>query len=208
MHFFWLDLLFRFRFIERSSGVSFSNMLHCWRLLYMAYRNRNPYQPTRAWRDTQRIPKHTSHLMTIIVLPISHVMIKTIYRKVSKIRRTKCFSSHLVVVFTQSVEVRCYVENEDVVGAAPTGDAPTTSEWSTIWLPTKVRLIIETWLYIYFVLLSSSNRKYELLPIVLGLGHETMVCAVCLSIFLWSTNNLTVIKTEWVTWKHIVPHIV
>ena len=24
------------------------------------------------------------------------------------------------------------VENEDVVGAAPTGDAPTTSEWSTI----------------------------------------------------------------------------
>ena len=23
-----------------------------------------------------------------------------------------------------------YVENEDVVGAAPTGDAPTTSEWS------------------------------------------------------------------------------
>ena len=25
-----------------------------------------------------------------------------------------------------------YVENEDVVGAAPTGDAPTTSEWSTI----------------------------------------------------------------------------
>ena len=38
--------------------------------------------------------------------------------------------------------------------------------------------------YIYFVLLSSSNRKYELLHIVLGLGHETMVCAVCLYIFL------------------------
>ena len=40
----------------------------------------------------------------------------------------------------------------------------------------------------YFVLLSSSNRKYELLPIVLGLGHETMVCAVCLSIFLLPTK--------------------
>ena len=30
--------------------------------------------------------------------------------------------------------------NEDVVGATPTGDAPTTSKWSTILLPTKVRL--------------------------------------------------------------------
>ena len=40
------------------------------------------------------------------------------------------------------------MENEDVVGAAPTGDAPTTSEWSTIKLPTKVHLILETWRYI------------------------------------------------------------
>ena len=40
-----------------------------------------------------------------------------------------------------------YVENEDVVGAAPAGDAPTTYEWSTILLPTKVRLILETWRY-------------------------------------------------------------
>ena len=43
------------------------------------------------------------------------------------------------------------VENEDVVGAAPTGDAPTTSEWSTILLPTKVRLILENWRYILFI---------------------------------------------------------
>ena len=35
------------------------------------------------------------------------------------------------------------VENEDVVGAAPTGNAPTTSEWSTTLLPTKVRLILD-----------------------------------------------------------------
>ena len=32
------------------------------------------------------------------------------------------------------------VENEDVIGAAPTGDAPTTPEWSTFWLPVKVHL--------------------------------------------------------------------
>ena len=36
-------------------------------------------------------------------------------------------------------------ENEDVVGAAPTGDA--TSEWSTIWLPINVHLILQVWQY-------------------------------------------------------------
>ena len=61
-----------------------------------------------------------------------------------QIPKLKCFSSRLAVVFAQSNEAMCYVENEDVVGAAPTGDAPTTSEWSTILLPTKVRLILET----------------------------------------------------------------
>ena len=40
--------------------------------------------------------------------------------------------SRLVAVFAQSIEAMCLVENEDVVRAAPTGDAPTTSEWSTI----------------------------------------------------------------------------
>ena len=37
------------------------------------------------------------------------------------------------VAFAQSIEV----ENEDVVGAASPGDAPTTSEWSTSLLPTN-----------------------------------------------------------------------
>ena len=49
----------------------------------------------------------------------------------------------LAVVFAQSIEARCSVENEDVVGAAQTGDAPTTSELWTIVLPTKLRLILE-----------------------------------------------------------------
>ena len=35
------------------------------------------------------------------------------------------------------------VENEDVVEVAPTGDATTTSEWSTILLPTNVRIILK-----------------------------------------------------------------
>ena len=58
------------------------------------------------------------------------------YHKISDISRTKSqnlkrFSSRLAAVLAQSIEARCYVENEDVVGAAPTGNAPTTSEWST-----------------------------------------------------------------------------
>ena len=46
--------------------------------------------------------------------------------------KLKSFSYRLVVVFAQYIEAECKVENEDVVGAVPTGDASTTSEWSTI----------------------------------------------------------------------------
>ena len=57
-------------------------------------------------------------------------------------------ASRLVLQFTlpstlKSVEAGCYSEIEDVVGAAPTGDAPTTSEWSTILLPIKARPILK-----------------------------------------------------------------
>ena len=45
-----------------------------------------------------------------------------------QIPKIKCFLSRLTVIIAQSIEAMCYVKNEDVVGAAPTGDAPTTSE--------------------------------------------------------------------------------
>ena len=45
----------------------------------------------------------------------------------------------------QCVKAMCKVENGDVVGAAPTGDAPTSCEWSTNLLPTKVHLILQVW---------------------------------------------------------------
>ena len=64
---------------------------------------------------------------------------------------------HAVSCLWQSIEARCLVENEDVVGAAPTGDAPTASEWSTMSLPTKVCLILETWRY-----MSSVSMIYKL----------------------------------------------
>ena len=62
------------------------------------------------------------------------------------VTKIKYFSSRLVIVFAQSFEARCEVENEDVVGAAPTGDdAPTTSELWTRLLPNKVLLMLEIW---------------------------------------------------------------
>ena len=57
-----------------------------------------------------------------------------------------CYSFRHAVVFVQTPDV----ENEDVVAAAPTGDVSTTSEWSTILLPTKVQLTFEVWRYIIF----------------------------------------------------------
>ena len=66
----------------------------------------------------------------------------------SNIRRTKFQHlnvSRLAVAFAQSIQAMCYVDNEDVVGAAPTGDAPTTCELSTMILPIKMRFVIEIW---------------------------------------------------------------
>ena len=60
-----------------------------------------------------------------------------------QIPKLKCFLVHFAVYFAQSTEARCSVENEDAVGTAPAGDAPTASEWSTILMPTKVSLILE-----------------------------------------------------------------
>ena len=70
----------------------------------------------------------------------------SIYHQISNIR-LKCFSSRLAVVFKLYIEARWSVENEDVVGAALAGDVPTTSEWATILMPTKVQLILEVWRY-------------------------------------------------------------
>ena len=75
--------------------------------------------------------------------------------KTQQIPKLKCFSSRFAAVFVQYIEARCWVENKDEVGAAPTGDAPTTSEWSTIVLPTKVPLILEVWRYHFAITLAT-----------------------------------------------------
>ena len=70
--------------------------------------------------------------------------------------------------FVKSIEARCKVENEDVVGVAPTGDAPTTSEWSTISLPLSATYIrdltvcINQWCYVIIII----KWEESTLPIV------------------------------------------
>ena len=72
------------------------------------------------------------------------------YRKISNISRTKSQNlndSRLVLLLSlpNPLKPGGLGENEDVVGAAPAGDAPTTSEWSTILLLTNLHLILEVW---------------------------------------------------------------
>ena len=73
----------------------------------------------------------------------------------------------LTVVFVQSIKARCYKsKNEDVFGAAPIGDVPTTSEWSTILVAIKVWLILEVSHYfVRNVLLAALYRPEILLDI-------------------------------------------
>ena len=58
-----------------------------------------------------------------------------IIRKIYNIRRTKSpnlYVSRLIMGLSLPSPRKPGVKNVDLVGAAPTGDAPTTSEWSTI----------------------------------------------------------------------------
>ena len=82
----------------------------------------------------------------------------------------------LTFAFAQSIEARYYAENEDVVGAAPTGAAPTTSEWSTILLPSRVRLILEVLRYLQFFhqfLTIHTGTASQYLPYIL-IGNTNM----------------------------------
>ena len=68
------------------------------------------------------------------------------YCQTSTIRHTKSqnlIASRLVLQLSLTNPLKPYVKvkNEDVVGAVPTGNASTTSEWSTILLPTMVPYI-------------------------------------------------------------------
>ena len=73
-------------------------------------------------------------------------------RKTSSISHTKSQNwnvSCLLLQWSLAYTLKPGVNvNEDVVGAMPTGDAPTTSELSPILLPTNVQLILEALRYL------------------------------------------------------------
>ena len=79
------------------------------------------------------------HFIKYSLGPLSWFTVKSLIQETPN-PKLKCFLFHLAVVFAQSIEARGWVENY-VVGTALTGDALTTSEWATILLPIKVRLI-------------------------------------------------------------------
>ena len=73
------------------------------------------------------------------------------YCQACNIRRTNAQNSNvsrLVLQLSLCNVLYPGVENEDVVGAAPTGSAPSKSEWLKILLSTKVWFISELWGYI------------------------------------------------------------
>ena len=77
-----------------------------------------------------------------------------IYRQISNIRRN--YYQNLNVFRLVWKLPLPNLLKPGVNGAAPTGDAPTTAEWSTILLPTKVPLILEVWRYISVKIFISS----------------------------------------------------
>ena len=113
-----------------------------------------------------------------------------------QIPKLKRFSSRLAVVFAKSIWARCWVGNEDVFGAAPTGDVPTTSEteWSTILLPIKVRLILEVLQYVlngYIPPVSDSLGQWYLTH-----KYDKIIDDVLLIKSLYIDDN-----TAWWKWK-------
>ena len=88
-----------------------------------------------------------------MIVPLPMCQRWRLHHKSSIIRRTKsqkrnCFSSWLAVVFTKFIDARCYVENEG-------GNVPTTSEWLTSVLPTKIS---EVWWYIILTVTSPDSK--------------------------------------------------
>ena len=83
-----------------------------------------------------------------------------IWYKLHIISIFKRFSSQFAVVSAQSIETRCWVDNEDVVGATPTGNTPTAPDLSTSLLP-KVRLILDVGRWLTQIKRATNRTNYE-----------------------------------------------
>ena len=97
-----------------------------------------------------------------------YILSSETYRQTFNIRNTKYQSvnvSRLVLQLSLPIHWSQLLSwKEDIVGAAPTGDTPTTSEWSTILLPTKVLHILEFWLYIAILIFFQAYLLFNWFP--------------------------------------------
>ena len=80
--------------------------------------------------------------------------------------------------------------DDDVVGAEPTVDAPTTSEWLTILLPAKMRLVLLIWHYMENAAYRSKNITWMRWPLILHrigrLVNTSTFCSIMIAIrFHW-----------------------
>ena len=101
------------------------------------------------------------------------------YVRRNQIPKQKCSSSRLAVVFDQTIETRCSIVNEDAVVVEPTGDAPTASEWSTILLPTKVRLLLNG---THNLLITNKCRRNVVITHEYVI-HQIMCKSICMQSF-------------------------
>ena len=108
----------------------------------------------------------------ILPLNLKYKTLQTLY--------VTCFLFRIAVVFAQSKEAMCSVQDEDIVGAAPTGYALITSEWSTIISITKVRPTLYVSRYIW------KYRKWnEIHWLGSLLWHDILQCTIeALSLFI------------------------
>ena len=71
----------------------------------------------------------------------NHNKAKQFGKRHTKTQNLNVSSSHFDFVIVHYIEAKCKIKNEDVFGKAAADDAPTTSWWSTILLPTEVTYI-------------------------------------------------------------------
>ena len=85
-----------------------------------------------AWPDDSLCMGKHDFEWNYLVFPVlrkkSFMILLNLKHKAHQNPKLNCCLSRLAVVVAQPIEARCQVENEDVVGAAPTGAASTTSK--------------------------------------------------------------------------------
>ena len=92
-------------------------------------------------------------------------------------------------------------EDEDVVGAAPTGVAPTISEWPTILLPTTLRFVSEVRRYVYNVSISWHHHNIDkLLRVYCELTIMRDFASDVIQVFHQSLSYITQCIKNW-RWK-------